>query len=100
MTVLLRPPISPHDAPLVTLAAGLAVRETIVEQTSLTPDLRWPNDLLFGRKKSCGIVTEMNAKQDRIHFIVVGIGINVNHERIPAELLAIATSLRIESGRI
>src|SRR5215472_15116492 len=100
MTVLLRPPISPRDAPLVTLAAGLAVRETVLEQTGLTPDLRWPNDLLFGRKKFCGILTEMNAEQDQIHFVAVGIGINVNHERIPAELSSIATYLRIESQRV
>ena len=81
MTVLLRPPISPQQAPLITLVAGLAVRDAIVEQTGLAPDLRWPNDLLFGRKKFCGILTEMNAEQDQIHFVAVGIGINVNHER-------------------
>jgi BirA family transcriptional regulator, biotin operon repressor / biotin---[acetyl-CoA-carboxylase] ligase len=99
MTVLLRPPISPQQAPLITLVAGLAVREAIIEQTGLTPDLRWPNDLLFGRKKFCGILTEMNAEQDQIHFVAVGIGINVNHERIPDDLAKIATSLRIETGR-
>jgi BirA family biotin operon repressor/biotin-[acetyl-CoA-carboxylase] ligase len=99
MTVLLRPPISPQQAPLITLVAGLAVREAIVEQTGLAPDLRWPNDLLFGRKKFCGILTEMNAEQDQIHFVAVGIGINVNHDRIPEELSKIATSLRIETNR-
>jgi len=97
MTVLLRPPISPQQAPLITLVAGLAVREAILEQTGLAPDLRWPNDLLFGRKKFCGILTEMNAEQDQIHFVAVGIGINVNHDRIPDELSKIATSLRIET---
>jgi BirA family biotin operon repressor/biotin-[acetyl-CoA-carboxylase] ligase len=100
MTALLRPPIPPQEAPLITLAAGLAVREAILEQTGLAPDLRWPNDLLFGRKKFCGILTEMNAEQDQIHFVAVGIGINVNHERIPEELSKIATSLRIETKRV
>ena len=100
MTVLLRPPIPPQQAPLITLAAGLAVREAILEQTGLAPDLHWPNDLLFGRKKFCGILTEMNAEQDQIHFVAVGIGINVNHERIPEELSKIATSLRIETKRV
>jgi BirA family transcriptional regulator, biotin operon repressor / biotin---[acetyl-CoA-carboxylase] ligase len=99
MTVLLRPPISPQQAPLITLTAGLAAREALLEQTGLTPDLRWPNDLLFGHKKFCGILTEMNAEQDRIHFVAVGIGINVNHERIPGALSSIATSLRIETKR-
>ena len=100
MTVLLRPPVSPQQAPLITLVAGLAVREAVIEQTGLTPDLRWPNDLLFGRKKFCGILTEMNAEQDQIHFVAVGIGINVNHERIPADLSGIATSLQIETQRV
>src|ERR1035437_6098713 len=99
MPVLLRPAISPQQAPLITLVAGLAVRDAVLEQTGLAPDLRWPNDLLFGRKKFCGILTEMNAEQDQIHFVAVGIGINVNHERIPEELSAIATSLRIETRR-
>jgi len=99
MTVLLRPPIAPQQAPLITLVAGLAVRDAIVEQTGIVPDLRWPNDLLFGRRKFCGILTEMNAEQDQIHFVAVGIGINVNHERIPDSLSAIATSLRMETGR-
>jgi len=100
MSVLLRPAISPQQAPLLTLVAGLAVRDAIEEQTGLVPDLRWPNDLLFGRKKFGGILTEMNAEQDRIHFVAAGIGINVNHERVPEVLSGIATSLRIETGRI
>src|ERR1700692_3278182 len=100
MTVLLRPEIPPQHAPLITLVAGLAVREAILEQTGLSPDLRWPNDLLFGRKKFCGILTEMNAEQDQIHFVAVGIGINVNHDRIPEELSKIATSLRIETKHV
>jgi BirA family biotin operon repressor/biotin-[acetyl-CoA-carboxylase] ligase len=100
MTVLLRPPVSPQHAPVITLVAGLAVRDAIMEQTGIAPDLRWPNDLMFGRKKFCGILTEMNAEQDRIHFVAVGIGINVNHERIPDSLASIATSLRIETNRV
>jgi BirA family biotin operon repressor/biotin-[acetyl-CoA-carboxylase] ligase len=99
MTVLLRPPVSPQQAPAITLAAGLAVRDAILEQIDIAPDLRWPNDLLMGRKKFCGILTEMNAEQDRIHFVAVGIGINVNHDRVPEALSAIATSLKIETQR-
>jgi BirA family biotin operon repressor/biotin-[acetyl-CoA-carboxylase] ligase len=99
MTVLLRPPVPPQQAPVITLAAGLAVRDAILEQIDIAPDLRWPNDLLMGRKKFCGILTEMNAEQDRIHFVAVGIGINVNHDRVPDALSAIATSLKIETQR-
>ena len=52
MTVLLRPPISPLLAPLITLVAGLAVRDAVLEETGLAPDLRWPNDLLMGARNS------------------------------------------------
>lgn len=100
MTVLLRPAISPQQAPLITLVAGLAVRDAILEQIEIAPDLRWPNDALLGRRKFCGILTEMNAEQDRIHYVAVGIGINVNHEKVPDELSKIATSLRIETQRV
>jgi BirA family biotin operon repressor/biotin-[acetyl-CoA-carboxylase] ligase len=99
MTVLLRPAISPIQAPLITMAAGLAVRDAMLEQIEIAPDLRWPNDVLLGGRKFCGILTEMNAEQDRIHYVAVGIGINVNHERVPEALSKIATSLRIETHR-
>ena len=61
-------------------------------------DLKWPNDLLLGGKKFCGILTEMNAEATRVRNLVVGIGINVNQMKFPAELREIATSLRIETG--
>ena len=65
----------------------------------MSVDIRWPNDLLVNGKKVCGILTEMNAELDRLHSVVLGIGINVNHQEIPAELRKIATSLRLEGGR-
>ncbi len=99
LTVLLRPPIGPVDAPLTTLLAGLAAYDAIVEQTGLRPDLRWPNDLLLNGKKFCGILTEMHAEPDHVHFVIVGIGLNVNHTRMPEELAPIATSLKMETGR-
>ncbi|MGD0841397.1 MAG: biotin--[acetyl-CoA-carboxylase] ligase [Candidatus Acidiferrales bacterium] len=100
MTVLLRPPIPPQHAPLITMLAGLAVRDAVADITGLAPDLRWPNDVLIGRKKFCGILTEMHAEPDRIHFVVVGMGIDVNHARLPDSLAPIATSLRLETGRV
>ena len=100
MTVLLRPPIPPQQAQLITLVAGLAVRDAVAESTGLSPDLRWPNDLLIGHKKFCGVLTEMHAEPDRIHFVVVGMGIDVNHSRMPDALARIATSLRIETDRV
>ncbi len=99
VTILLRPEIPPVQAPLITLLAGLAARDAVAEQTGLCPDIRWPNDLLLHGKKFCGILTEMHAEPDRVHFVIVGVGINVNHTRLPEELAPIATSLRMETGR-
>jgi BirA family biotin operon repressor/biotin-[acetyl-CoA-carboxylase] ligase len=99
-TVILRPQIPPAHAPLLTLVAGLAARDAAAEDLDAVPDIRWPNDLLVGGKKFCGILTEMHAEPDRMHHAVVGIGINVNHTKMPPELANIATSLRLETNRV
>ena len=100
VTLLLRPHLSPADAPLITLLTGMAAREVVRAQTGLTPDLRWPNDLILHGKKLGGILAEMHAEPGRVHFLVLGIGVNVNHVRFPAELASLATSLRMETGRV
>jgi BirA family biotin operon repressor/biotin-[acetyl-CoA-carboxylase] ligase len=98
-SVILRPAMPPSDALIFSLAAGLAVRAAVSEiAPQLQPDLKWPNDLLLGGKKFCGILTEMNAEATRVRHLVVGMGINVNQVKFPAELRYIATSLRIETG--
>ncbi len=98
-SVILRPAMPPSDALIFSLAAGLAVRAAVAEiAPQLVADLKWPNDLLLGGKKFCGILTEMNAEATRVHHLVVGVGINVNQVKFPAELREIATSLRIETG--
>src|SRR5277367_2464353 len=66
VSVLLRPKIAPADVLWLSLAAGLAVREGVRQVTALEADLRWPNDLLFGPKKFCGILTELNAEVTRV----------------------------------
>lgn len=99
LSILLRPPIPPADVLWLSLAAGLAVREAVMQVTSLACDLRWPNDLLLGKSKFCGILTELNAEVTRIRHLVVGIGINVHQQQFPFELSGIATSLHIETGR-
>jgi len=99
VSVLLRPRIPPADVLWLSLATGLAVRDAVMEVTSLACDLRWPNDLLFGRRKYCGILTELNAEVTRIRHLVIGIGINVYQQQFPPELSNLATSLYIETGR-
>ena len=86
VSVLLRPRVAPADILWLSLAAGLAVREAVRQVTSLEADLRWPNDLLLGKKKFCGILTELNAEVTRVRHAVVGIGINVHQESFPGEL--------------
>jgi BirA family transcriptional regulator, biotin operon repressor / biotin---[acetyl-CoA-carboxylase] ligase len=99
LSAILRPPMPPADALLLSLAAGLAIADGAAEITGIRPDLRWPNDLLIGEKKFCGILTEMQAEPTRVRHVVVGIGINVNHDALPPDLAPIATSLRVETGR-
>ena len=105
-SVLLRPPIAPAQAPLLTLLAGLAARDAAAEDLDTLPDIRWPNDLLIrhsgpadGCRKFCGILTEMHSEPDRVHYAVIGIGMNVNQGTMPDSIAGIATSLRIETGR-
>jgi BirA family biotin operon repressor/biotin-[acetyl-CoA-carboxylase] ligase len=99
MSAVLRPQMPPADALLLSLAAGLAVADGVEEVTSARPDLRWPNDVLVGDKKFCGILTELQAEPTRVRHVVVGIGINVNHASFPGEIAEVATSLRIAIGQ-
>jgi BirA family biotin operon repressor/biotin-[acetyl-CoA-carboxylase] ligase len=97
-SVILRPQLPPSEALIISLAAALAVRAAVAEiAPQLLADLKWPNDLLLGGRKFCGILTEMTSEATRVRYLVVGIGINVNQLRFPAALSEIATSLRIET---
>ena len=98
-SALLRPRLAPADVIIICMAAGLAVVEAVREVTGLRGDLRWPNDVLLSGKKFCGILTELNAEVTRVRYVVVGMGLNVNHAEFPAELEAIATSLAMEAGQ-
>jgi BirA family transcriptional regulator, biotin operon repressor / biotin---[acetyl-CoA-carboxylase] ligase len=98
-SVVLRPVLPPSEVLVLALAAGLAVRAAIEQVDSrVTVDLKWPNDVLIDGKKVCGILTEMNAEATRVHYVVVGIGINVNQQSFPKELQSEATSLRMATG--
>lgn len=99
VTLLLRPKLSPVQAPLLTMMAGLSAHAAIRAQTGLVSDIKWPNDLLLRGKKVGGILTEMHAEPSQVRFVIVGIGLNVNQEQFPGELASVATSLRIETGK-
>jgi BirA family biotin operon repressor/biotin-[acetyl-CoA-carboxylase] ligase len=101
-SVILRPQLAPADAIILSMMAGLATAFAVEEVSGVKPDLRWPNDLLLGEKKFCGILTEMNAHHEdtRVRYAVVGVGINVNQLEFPPELEPIATSLYIATGNV
>jgi BirA family biotin operon repressor/biotin-[acetyl-CoA-carboxylase] ligase len=100
VTLLLRPKLSPVQAPLLTMLAGLSAHTAVLAQTGLSAELKWPNDLLLNGKKLGGILTEMHAEPNAVRFVIVGIGINVSQEKFPGEIAATATSLRKETGRL
>lgn len=99
LSVILRPTIAPQDAPLLTLMGAVAGAEAIERTTGLTVALKWPNDLMLHGRKVGGILGEMAAEDARLLYVILGIGINVNHTGtdFPGELRQIATSLRVEA---
>ncbi len=99
MSLLLRPNLNPSCASMLTLVSGLSVTRAIEEVTGLKVQIKWPNDIVYEGKKICGILTEMSAEMEGIHYVVVGIGINVNIEEFPEELKQKATSLKIICGK-
>jgi BirA family transcriptional regulator, biotin operon repressor / biotin---[acetyl-CoA-carboxylase] ligase len=99
LSMVLYPKAPPSLAPLLTLATTIAAHNAIERATGLDVDIKWPNDLLIRGKKVCGILAEMQGEVDRIKMMIIGIGINVNHESFPEEIAGSATSLRLASGR-
>ncbi|MFH1239157.1 MAG: biotin--[acetyl-CoA-carboxylase] ligase [bacterium] len=105
MSVILRPDFAPSQAPMMTMVASLAVAGAIKEVTGLEAKIKWPNDVMIEinkngvMRKVCGILTEMGAEVDRIHYLVVGIGINVNNQ-LPKELGHTACSLDELAGKV
>lgn len=98
MSILLRPNIIPAQASQLTLLAGLNMCEAIQRVTGLECKIKWPNDIVVNGKKVCGILTEMSAELDRINYVILGIGVNVNTKSFPTEL-SHATSLSIAGGK-
>ena len=96
-SLILKPVLSPLEVGWITFAAAIAVCEGIKAATGLDAVIKWPNDVLIQRKKVSGILTEMNAEIDRVHFVVVGLGLNVNTDK--SHLPPHATSLKMELGR-
>lgn len=99
-SVVLRPELPPYEAPQLTFLSAVAVARAIKITTGLQPAIKWPNDLLMNGRKVAGLLNEMNAETDRVGFVILGIGVNLNMraDQFPPDLRTPATSLMLETG--
>jgi BirA family biotin operon repressor/biotin-[acetyl-CoA-carboxylase] ligase len=101
LSLILRPNLMPSQVVQIPLIAGVALTKAIRETVSLQPMIKWPNDIIVGKKKVGGILTEMSSEIDGVNYVILGIGLNVN---MPASVFSedisnIATSLIDECGK-
>jgi BirA family biotin operon repressor/biotin-[acetyl-CoA-carboxylase] ligase len=98
-SVILRPDLPPARAPELTLVASVALCDAL-RQAGVQAGIKWPNDLLASERKIAGVLTELAAEADRVHWVVIGAGVNVNarEEDFPEELRGEATSVLLERG--
>ena len=97
MSLLFKPEMEPSKAPMLTLVMAVAVSEGIKKTCNLDTQIKWPNDIIFNKKKVCGILTEMALEGTAIKYVVIGVGINVNQKEFVPELRDKATSLILET---
>ncbi len=97
-SIVLRPKMEVGVWPLITLAAAVAARDALAEACALETDIKWPNDLLAGGRKLCGILAE-TFETPRGRAVVAGIGINLTNRAFPPEILKSATSVEEQTGR-
>lgn len=102
LSVLLRPEIRADKFPLLSLMAAVAVAETVLGQAGILRsllDIKWPNDVLVNERKLSGVLIESTTVHQAPPRVIVGIGVNLNHQSFPPELSELATSLRMECGQ-
>ena len=98
-TLILKPKFAVELASMVTLVMGMAAAEGIRKTCGVEAEIKWPNDIVTGGKKVCGILAEMSVEREYIHYVVIGAGINVRAQHFPEEIADVATSLQVECGR-
>ena len=101
LSVILRPKLHPLHASQITLMSAVALAETAQFFVAEPVSIKWPNDILVNGKKLAGILTESSCDPDRIHYVIVGIGVNLNlsRELLPDALRDSATSLLMLTGK-
>lgn len=90
---------APSATSLITLAAGVGVREGIERATGLAAHLKWPNDVLVGARKLAGILAEGVSIGTPHQAVIIGVGVNIQPAAYPPDVAARATSLERELGR-
>lgn len=93
LSVLLRPQLPPERAPLITLCAAIAMAQAVEETAGLNVRIKWPNDLVYDGRKLCGILLEIAATVERIDYLIVGTGLNVDEGAYSPELREKAAAL-------
>jgi BirA family biotin operon repressor/biotin-[acetyl-CoA-carboxylase] ligase len=99
LSLVLRPEIRVADSAVITLAAAVAVAETLALDFEVSADIKWPNDVLSSGRKICGILVESAIENNRLQYAIMGIGVNVAQRSFPGEIRERATSLFLETGR-
>lgn len=101
MSVILKPLVAPEDVQIITLAASVAVVSAINQISGIKAGIKWPNDIIIEGRKVCGILTEMSTEMEQVNFLVIGIGLNVNHESedFPSDIKDKAISLKMAGCR-
>lgn len=100
MSLLIRPNVPPESAACITLVAASSMCKAIEKTTKLNVGIKWPNDLVINGKKCCGILTEMSAELNHLHYIVLGIGVNIDQLEFEDDIKDKATSLKLEGAKI
>ena len=92
-SVILYPNIPPDEVMKITMTASISIAQILEQTVKIDPRIKWPNDILINGKKICGILTEVDAKENKINYCIVGIGLNTNN-KLNEELKDIAISIK------
>ena len=101
MSVVLRPPVAPGQAPQLSLVGAVAIVDALRALGGLRAAIRWPNDVMVNERKICGMLPEATTSgPGALGHVILGIGLNVNQSTFPEPLQSLATSVRLETGRV
>lgn len=99
-TLVLRPTLPPNEAPKITQIAAASIYKTLADM-NIEVSIKWPNDIILNNKKICGILAEMKCDMDSVHYLTLGIGMNINidEDDFDEATKSIATSLKIQFNK-